>query len=296
MTTGEFEIRGQFAELQKKYKEYLPKVDPELIDELLLRQLESPAADPVFMVEVFTKPGLDSERIRSYVIEKTGMSPAIYDNGTHYVTNQRLTLEALKEISDHDDVLEVTGEYTGGIGGYGASHEHKERGHWRWAAAAGGRADSLDSGPAYRDSTGGSGRKKEYRSGNNLKTAAFTAAGIVGAVVIAGFVISGGVLPNSSVESNASGAGAANVLGVPGAVHGYVGGPEGLPAIGASVVATEQNTGYHANAFVSVNGQYLMDLPVGQYVIVAAYPDGSNRAVNGFAVASGSEHRLDFAY
>ena len=33
----------------------------------------------------------------------------------------------LKEISDSEDVLEVTGEYTGGIGGWGASHER--RGH-----------------------------------------------------------------------------------------------------------------------------------------------------------------------
>ena len=34
------------------------------------------------------------------------MVPAIYDNGTHYVTNQRLSLEALKELYDYEDVLE----------------------------------------------------------------------------------------------------------------------------------------------------------------------------------------------
>jgi hypothetical protein len=77
------------------------------------------------MIEVFTKPGLDTEEVRSYIIVKTGMSPAIYDKGTHYVTNQELTLDMLKEISDSEDVIEVTGEYTGGLGGYGASHEHK---------------------------------------------------------------------------------------------------------------------------------------------------------------------------
>lgn len=33
--------------------------------------------------------------------------PAIYDNDTHYVTNQKLTLEMLKEISDSEDVFEV---------------------------------------------------------------------------------------------------------------------------------------------------------------------------------------------
>jgi hypothetical protein len=81
------------------------------------------------MVEIFTKEGTDSDLMRNWIIEKTQMVPAIYDKGTHYVTNQRLTLEMLKEISDDENVLEVTGEYTGGIGGWGASHEHREYRH-----------------------------------------------------------------------------------------------------------------------------------------------------------------------
>ncbi|MFZ0327500.1 MAG: hypothetical protein WBP64_22005 [Nitrososphaeraceae archaeon] len=36
------------------------------------------------------------------------MMLAIYDNDTHCVINQKLTLEMLKEISDSEDVLEVT--------------------------------------------------------------------------------------------------------------------------------------------------------------------------------------------
>src|ERR687895_2630502 len=123
-STEMLEIKDQFLELQKKYQKYLPKVDPELIDDLLLRQMENPGVTPIYMVEAFTKPGLDKQEVRSYIIDKTGMSPAIYDNGTHYVTNQELTLDILKEISDSEDVVEVTGEYTGGLGGYGASHEH----------------------------------------------------------------------------------------------------------------------------------------------------------------------------
>ena len=75
------------------------------------------------MVEIFTKPDTDSEEMKNKIFEKTGWLPTIYDKGTHYVTNQRLTLEALKEISDSDDVIEVTGDYTGSIGGWGASHE-----------------------------------------------------------------------------------------------------------------------------------------------------------------------------
>ncbi|WP_148699318.1 hypothetical protein [Candidatus Nitrososphaera evergladensis] len=120
------EIRTAYKTLQEKYRTYLPKVKPALIDSLLQRQMADPSDDPIFMVEVFTKPGLDPQRVRRYIIEKTGMSPEIYDHGTHYVTNQKLNLEILKEISDSDDVLEVTGEYTGRIGAYGASHEHRE--------------------------------------------------------------------------------------------------------------------------------------------------------------------------
>jgi hypothetical protein len=78
------------------------------------------------LVEAFTKPGTDSETMRNMIMRRTQMVPAIYDKGTHYVTNQRLTLETLKEISDSQDVIEVTGEYTGGITGRGASHEHRD--------------------------------------------------------------------------------------------------------------------------------------------------------------------------
>ena len=66
------------------------------------------------------------------------MVPAIYDKDTHYVTNQRLTLETLKEIADSQDVIEVTDDYTGsitaeytrGITGRGASHEHRDMSYY----------------------------------------------------------------------------------------------------------------------------------------------------------------------
>jgi hypothetical protein len=126
------EIKSVYKGLQTLYGTYLPKVDPYLIDDLLMRQQQqkknknSPnIAAPFYMVEAFTKPGTDSEAKRSLIFEKTGMIPAVYDNGTHYAANHRLTLEMLKEISNDEDVLEVTGEYTGGVTGRGASHERK---------------------------------------------------------------------------------------------------------------------------------------------------------------------------
>ena len=117
---------------------------------------------------------------------------------------------------------------------------------------------------------------------------AYMAVGIVGAIVLAGFAISGGVPPNANVP--------APVAGEPGALHGYIAGPEGLPAVGATVVAAEQSSGYTANSFVSVTGQYYFDLPAGEYIVMVAFPDGTNKVVSEFVVERGSEHQLDISY
>jgi hypothetical protein len=129
MADGLHDIRNVFQGLQTLYETYLPKVDPVLIHDLLVREKEKFEKSPFYMVEIFTKPGTNSEEMKNKIYEKTGWLPAIYDHGTHYVTNQRLTLEALKEISDSENVLEVTGDYTGSIGGWGASHEAKAHTH-----------------------------------------------------------------------------------------------------------------------------------------------------------------------
>jgi hypothetical protein len=50
----------------------------------------------------------ESTNVRNFLYEKTGMESA-GGKGTHYVTNHKLILEILKEISDSDDVLEVAG-------------------------------------------------------------------------------------------------------------------------------------------------------------------------------------------
>jgi hypothetical protein len=60
------------------------------------------------------KPGTNSQAKRELIFNKTGMISAIYNNGTHYVANHRLTSEMLEQICKDEDVIEVTGEYTGG--------------------------------------------------------------------------------------------------------------------------------------------------------------------------------------
>lgn len=54
--------------------------------------------------------------------------PSIYDNGTHYVSTHRLTLEILKKLNDVDYVLEIMGDYTGGSASIGPQHD---RGDWK---------------------------------------------------------------------------------------------------------------------------------------------------------------------
>ncbi|HYZ51719.1 MAG TPA: hypothetical protein VE593_12595, partial [Nitrososphaeraceae archaeon] len=80
---------------------------------------------PFYMVEVFTKRGTNSEWCKQHITETTGFVPAIYDKGTHYVTNMRLTLDILKRLDEFDFVEEVTGDYTGTLTGLGASHDSK---------------------------------------------------------------------------------------------------------------------------------------------------------------------------
>jgi hypothetical protein len=120
------EIKRVYSGLETLYSTYFPKSDPSLIDDLLRRSLKNPQIPPIYMVEVFTRTGVNPEVAKQYIFEKTSMIPAVYENGTLFVANHKLTLEILKEISDFEDVLEVAGEYTGNVTVRGASLVHSE--------------------------------------------------------------------------------------------------------------------------------------------------------------------------
>jgi hypothetical protein len=117
-------LRNMLLGFKNACKQILPKVNPTLIADIIERQQQN--KEPIYMVEVFTKSGVDSEKIRNLILEKVGVTPEVYDNGTHYVTNQKLTLEMLKEISDYEDVVAVEGDYTEAITGLGPSHSWDE--------------------------------------------------------------------------------------------------------------------------------------------------------------------------
>ena len=86
MTSELQELRNVFHGLESLYSTYLPKVDPVLLNDLLLREEQKSERAPFYMVEVFTKPGTKSEWCKQHITETTGLVPAIYDKGTHYVT------------------------------------------------------------------------------------------------------------------------------------------------------------------------------------------------------------------
>jgi hypothetical protein len=123
------ELRTQTQNLGKAYRELFPKVDPAFVYDLILRLSENPDNNaPVYTVEVFTIEGTNPEKSKERILQTTGTIPAIYDNGTHYVSTQRMTLEMLKKLNDIDYVLEVMGDFTGGASSTGPRHD---KGDWK---------------------------------------------------------------------------------------------------------------------------------------------------------------------
>jgi hypothetical protein len=126
MSTDELrQIRNVFQGLQTLYQAHLSKVDPALIHDLLVRELNrtsknmsSSPPPPFYLVEIKTVEGTDQEKMKNMIFEKTGFLPSIHDKGTRYVANMRLSLELLKEICEsQEDVVMISGDYTGGITG-----------------------------------------------------------------------------------------------------------------------------------------------------------------------------------
>jgi hypothetical protein len=89
MSTDELkQIRMFFEGLQTLYQTHLPKVDPAIIHDLLVRELNKKSGDrslpPFYLVEIRTVKGTDQQMMKSMIFEKTGFLPSITENGTHY--------------------------------------------------------------------------------------------------------------------------------------------------------------------------------------------------------------------
>ncbi|MGH9979757.1 MAG: hypothetical protein ACRD8Z_28535 [Nitrososphaeraceae archaeon] len=116
MTRNDFNemlrIRKHFDDLQGLFQRNLPNVDPELIYDLLTRLRENPEVTPTYTLEIYTKKEVDPVKTLEFIYKITGAIATIYDNGTHYVTNQKLSLDTLKNISDLKGIIEITGAPT----------------------------------------------------------------------------------------------------------------------------------------------------------------------------------------
>ena len=63
------EIKRVYAGLETLYHSYFPKSDPSLIHDLLRRLKKNPNIPAIYMVEVFTKPGVNPEAAKKYIFE-----------------------------------------------------------------------------------------------------------------------------------------------------------------------------------------------------------------------------------
>ena len=104
-------------------------MDPAFVYDLITRLSENSDNNaPIYTVEVFTEEGTNPKKSKERILQTTGTVPSIYDNGTHYVSTQRMTLEMLKKLNDIDYVLEVMGDYTGRASSIGPQHD---KGDWK---------------------------------------------------------------------------------------------------------------------------------------------------------------------
>jgi hypothetical protein len=86
MSTNELEqIRMVFQGLQTLYHTHLPEVDPILIHDLLIRELEktkeTSSSPPFYIVEMKTVKGTDQKTMKSMIFERTGFLLSVYENG-----------------------------------------------------------------------------------------------------------------------------------------------------------------------------------------------------------------------
>lgn len=212
----------------------------------------------------------------------------------YYSYNLSYSLSVLHVI---EGVIEVTGEYD--TGSWAASHEHRRhdedvRSKRPSAVSSSSRgAAAAKTKEPMKKSTQES--RKEQRMSKYL-VAVYTTAGIVGAIVLAGFIISGGMLQNSTSGIQSPSAPGSIVGNEPGMLYGYVGGLSGLPAIGASIVAENQETGETTSAFVSLTGQYFVNLAPGTYEVIVSFPNGETQVIDSFEIARGTAHELNFSY
>jgi hypothetical protein len=97
MSTNKLQqIRRAFQGLQTLYQMHLPKVDSDLIHDLLIRELNKKSNDtstlsPFYIVEIRSEEGTAQDKMKNMIFERTGFLPSIYKNGTRYIASSNIT-------------------------------------------------------------------------------------------------------------------------------------------------------------------------------------------------------------
>jgi hypothetical protein len=79
----------------------LPKVDPLLVEDVILRQQHIPQEQLIYTIDVLSDGSRNPDDIKKDILADTGMVPSIYEHGTHYVVNQKISLETLEKIQKY---------------------------------------------------------------------------------------------------------------------------------------------------------------------------------------------------
>lgn len=111
------EIEKKYVEFENLMKTCLPKVDTNLILDILHRMNKD--KNPMYTVEVFLNKKPDVEELRNRISNDLDVMPGFYEGGTHVVIAHRVNLKMLEYLSSDENVARIRGTFTGG--GHGAS-------------------------------------------------------------------------------------------------------------------------------------------------------------------------------
>ena len=111
------ELEKKFEEFEILMKSCLPKVDTQLILDILHHS--SADKNPMYTIEIFLNKKPDIQELRNRISNDLKVMPAFYDGGTHVVIAHRVNLKMLEYMALDENVYRIRGTYTGH--GQGAS-------------------------------------------------------------------------------------------------------------------------------------------------------------------------------
>lgn len=104
------EVVDSYKSLLSKVDKNLSKVQLRFLLELMSHQLAHPEQVPTLHLELFYHKGIDVTAKVKELSNKLDRVPAVYDNGTHFVIEPRLTLAGIEEFVRDSDVEFITGD------------------------------------------------------------------------------------------------------------------------------------------------------------------------------------------